>query len=149
VPLLGGNGAVSVEWKKFGIGLEFLPQIVGETIHLRVRPEVSAPDFANGVILNNFRIPLLTQRYADTEVELQDGQSFAIAGLLDHVDQNDKAAIPILSRIPIIGKLFQSKNQNDTRQELLVLITARLVQPLNPDQLPALPKIIKKDGGGR
>jgi len=148
VPLLGGNGAVSVEWKKFGIGLEFTPQIIGETIHLRVRPEVSAPDFANGVILNNFRIPLLTQRYADTEVELQDGQSFAIAGLLDHVDQNDKAAIPILSRIPIIGKLFQSKNQNDTRQELLVLITARLVQPLNADQLPVLPKI-KKDGGGR
>lgn len=140
----GGNGSVTVEYKKFGIGLEFTPFIDGDVIHLHVAPEVSAPDFANGVILKDVKLPLLNTRRAATDVELHDGQSFAIAGLLDQVRTEDKAAVPLLSKIPVIGRIFQSKSKGEDRKELLVLITAQLVQPLNPDQLPALPKIIKK-----
>ena len=74
-----------------------------------MRPEVSALDFNNGILLQGFRIPALTMRRAETEVELRDGQSFAVAGLLNNITQNDNAAIPILSQIPIIGNFFKSK----------------------------------------
>ncbi len=78
-----------MEYKEFGVRLKFKPTIAGDMIRLHVRPEVSALDFANGMTLSGFRIPALTTRYAETEVELRDGQSFAIAGLLDHIGQND------------------------------------------------------------
>ena len=100
---------------------------------------MSALDFANGVSLGGFRIPALTTRRATTDVELRDGQSFAIAGLLDNISQEDRAAIPILSKIPIIGYLFRSKAERAEQTELMVLITPRLVQPLDPDEVPPLP----------
>jgi len=81
----------------------------------------------------------LTTRRAETDVELRDGQSFAIAGLLDNTSQEDRSAIPILSRLPIIGALFKSKSQRAERTELMVLVTPRLVRPLNPDEVPPLP----------
>ena len=111
----------------------------GDIIRLKVRPEVSSLDFANGVTLSGFRIPALTTRRAETVVELGDGQSFAIAGLLDNVSQNDSSAIPFLSSIPIIGNLFKSKAKRSEQTELLVLITPRLVRPLDPDEVPPLP----------
>ncbi len=104
-----------------------------------MRPEVSTLDFNNGVTLGGFRIPALTTRRAETEVELRDGQSFAIAGLLDNISQTDTSAIPLLSKIPIIGKLFKSKAERATRTELMVLITPRLVRALDPDEVPPLP----------
>jgi pilus assembly protein CpaC len=140
VPVVSGaSGNVSVSWKEFGVRLKFVPTIAGDVIRLKVRPEVSALDFANGVTLGGFRIPALSTRYADTEVELRDGQSFAIAGLLNTVGQHDQAAIPYLSAIPVIGKLFQSKTKRSEATELMVLVTPRLVRPWNPDEVPPLP----------
>jgi pilus assembly protein CpaC len=148
VPFVTGNqGAVSVQWKEFGVRLQFTPTIAGDVIRLKVRPEVSALDFVNGITISGFRIPALTSRWAQTEVELRDGQSFAIAGLLNNIGQEDKAAIPILSQLPIIGAIFKSKAHREERTELMVLITPRLVRPLNPDEVPPLPTIIKKEGG--
>ncbi|HYN08003.1 MAG TPA: pilus assembly protein N-terminal domain-containing protein [Vicinamibacterales bacterium] len=147
VPIVSSNGSVNVTFKEFGVKLEFTPVIAGDVIRLAVRPEVSSLDFNNGVTISGFRIPALTSRWAQTEVELRDGQSFAIAGLLNNIGQEDRAAIPILSRLPIIGKIFTSKAARDDRTELMVLITPRLVRPLNPDEVPPLPTIIKKEGG--
>ncbi len=141
----GSTGNVNIQYKEFGVRLTFKPTIAGDVIRLHVRPEVSTLDFNNGVTLSGFRIPALSTRYAETEVELRDGQSFAIAGLLDTTSQNDSSAIPILSQIPIIGYLFKSKADREEQTELMVLITPRLVRPLNPDEVPPLPTI---DRGG-
>jgi pilus assembly protein CpaC len=144
VPVVqGATGTVTIEYKEFGIRLTFTPRIAGDVIRLKVAPEVSALDFANGVTLSGFRIPALTTRRAETDVELRDGQSFAIAGLLDNISQDDQAAIPILSKIPIIGYLFKSRAERAERTELMVLITPRLVRPLNPDEVPPLPTRIR------
>jgi len=144
VPVVqGANGSVSVQFKEFGIRLTFTPTIAGDVIRLKVAPEVSALDFANGVSLGGFRIPALTTRRAATDVELRDGQSFAIAGLLDNISQDDKAAIPLLSKLPIIGALFKSKAERQEQTELMVLITPRLVRPLDPDEVPPLPTRFK------
>ncbi len=140
VPFVAGtSGQVTVQFKEFGIRLNFTPTIAGDVIRLKVRPEVSTLDFNNGVTISGFRIPALTTRRAETEVELRDGQSFAIAGLLDNVSQTDSSNIPFLSSIPIIGTLFKSKAERATRTELMVLITPRLVRALDPDEVPPLP----------
>ena len=142
-----GNGAVNYAYKEFGVRLKFIPTIAGDVIRLHVRPEVSALDFANGITLQGFRIPALTTRYAETEVELRDGQSFAIAGLMDRTAQSDSSGVPWLSSIPIIGYLFKSQATREEKTELLVLITPRLVRPMNPDEVPPLPTITKPGGG--
>jgi pilus assembly protein CpaC len=142
VPVVQGNGAnsaVSVVFKEFGIRLTFRPTIAGDVIRLMVRPEVSSLDFGNGITLQGFRIPALSTRRAETNVELRDGQSFAIAGLLDNITQEDAAQVPILSAIPILGNLFKSKTERTERTELMVLITPRLVRALEPDEVPSLP----------
>jgi pilus assembly protein CpaC len=141
VPVVqGGNSnAVTIVYREYGIRLNFTPTIAGDFIRLHVRPEVSSLDFANGVTLGGFRIPALQTRRAETEVELRDGQSFAIAGLLNNVSQNDKQQIPIIGSLPIIGNLFKSKAFSQNRTELMVLITPRLVRPLDPDEVPQLP----------
>ncbi len=154
VPVVqGATGTVTVQFKEFGIRLTFTPIIAGDAIRLKVAPEVSALDFANGVSLGGFRIPALTTRRAATDVELRDGQSFAIAGLLDNISQEDKAAIPILSKLPVIGPLFKSKAERAEQTELMVLITPRLVKPLDPDEVPPLPtqfkQFMKPGGGGK
>lgn len=140
VPIVtGAAGTVSVLFKEFGIRLTFTPTIAGDVIRLKVAPEVSSLDFANGITLEGFRIPALTTRRASTVVELRDGQSFAIAGLLDNEQQHDAAAIPLLSKLPIIGPLFKSKGERQEQTELMVLITPRLVRALDPDEVPPLP----------
>src|SRR4029078_2837732 len=119
IPVVQGNsGSVTVAFREFGIRLSFTPTLAGHAIRLRVRPEVSSLDFANGITLSGFRIPALTTRRAETSVELRDGQSFAIAGLLDNISQNDKDAIPIMSRLPIIGPLFKSVSKRQEQTEL-------------------------------
>ncbi len=140
VPVVQGvTNAVTIEWKEFGVRLKFTPTIAGDTIRLKVEPEVSSLDFNNGITLQGFRIPSLITRRAQTDVELRDGQSFAIAGLLQNVTQEDGSAIPLLSSIPIIGNLFKSKADRKEQTELMVLITPQLVRPLEPDEVPALP----------
>ena len=141
VPIVTSLGQLTIQFKEFGVRLNFTPTIAGDLIRLKVRPEVSSLDFNNGITLEGFRIPSLQTRRAETEVELRDGQSFAVAGLIDNQAQIDTAALPILSQIPIIGHLFSSKADRKERTELLVLITPRLVRALNPDEVPPLPTL--------
>jgi pilus assembly protein CpaC len=142
VPIVqGATGTVSILFKEFGVRLNFRPTIAGDLIRLHVRPEVSSLDFNNGILLEGFRIPALTTRRAETEVELRDGQSFAIAGLIDNESQSDSADVPVLSQLPIIGNLFRSKAERKERTELIVIVTPRLVRPLNPDEVPPLPTL--------
>lgn len=137
VPVAQGlAGAVTVTYKEFGVRLTFTPQIAGDIIRLRVRPEVSALDFANGITLEGFRIPALSTRRAETQVELRDGQSFAIAGLLNNISQQDQMKVPGLGDVPIIGALFRSKGDRAERTELMVLVTPRLIRPLSPSGVP-------------
>ena len=135
----GATGTVTILFKEFGVRLTFLPTIAGDVIRLKVRPEVSSLDFNNGITVSGFRVPALITRRAETDVELRDGQTFAIAGLLNNISQEDTAAIPILSQIPIIGYLFKSRAERAEQTELMVLITPRLVRPLDPDEVPSLP----------
>ena len=137
----GVTNTISIAFKEFGVRLKFRPTIAGDLIRLHVAPEVSSLDFNNGILLDGFRIPAITARRAETEVELRDGQSFAIAGLIDNQAQVDQAALPILSQLPIIGNLFRSKADRKEQTELLVIVTPRLVRPLNPDEVPPLPTL--------
>jgi pilus assembly protein CpaC len=140
VPIVQGvSGQVTIMFKEFGVKLNFRPTIAGDVIRLKVRPEVSSLDFNNGITLEGFRVPALITRRAETDVELRDGQSFAIAGLLNNLTQNDGANVPFLSSIPIIGTLFKSNADRRERTELMVLVTPRLVHPLDPDEVPPLP----------
>jgi pilus assembly protein CpaC len=137
----GATNAVSIQYKEYGIRLNFRPTVAGDTIRIHVQPEVSTLDFPNGVVLNGFRVPALSTRRAETDVELRDGQSFAMAGLLNNLSQDDYQEVPGLSRLPIIGHLFKSKAERAEQTELLVLITPQLVRPLNPDEVPPLPTL--------
>lgn len=140
-PILQGNqgaNAVTIQFKEFGIRLNFVPEITNSgAIRLDVSPEVSQLDFANGLTVAGFRIPALLARRAHTVVELQDGQTFAIAGLVDNSIVENVSRVPFLGDIPILGELFKSRDLRQNRSELLVLVTPRIVQPLN--QQPALP----------
>jgi pilus assembly protein CpaC len=145
IPVVSGaSGNVSVEYKEYGVRLNFTPTVAGDTIRLHVRPEVSTLDFPNGILLSGFRIPALATRRAETDVELRDGQSFAIAGLLNNLSQDDHNEVPGLSRLPIIGHLFRSKAERAEQTELLVVITPQLVRPLNPDEVPPLPTLQRR-----
>jgi pilus assembly protein CpaC len=135
--------SITILFKEFGVRLRFKPTITPKgTIHLQVSPEVSALDFANGVRLSGFVVPSLITRRASTELELGDGQSFIIAGLMDNRVTNDMSKIPGIGDIPIIGNLFKSRNTNKTRTELMVFVTARLISPM--EQKPALPNMPQK-----
>ncbi len=139
IPLVTGLGQLSIQYKEFGVRLTFTPTIAGDVIRLKLRPEVSTLDFTNGILLSGFRIPALNTRRAETDVELRDGQSFAIAGLLNNLTQTDRQTIPWLSRVPIIGTLFKSRSVRAEQTELMVLVTPRLVRALDPDEVPTLP----------
>jgi pilus assembly protein CpaC len=142
VPVVNGaTGTVSIQFKEYGIRLNFRPTVAGDTIRIHVQPEVSTLDFPNGIVLSGFRIPALSTRRAETDVELRDGQSFAMAGLLNNLSQDDVQEIPGLARLPIVGHLFRSKSERAEQTELLVLITPQLVRPLNPDEVPPLPTL--------
>jgi pilus assembly protein CpaC len=145
VPVVQGvSNTVTVQYKEYGVRLNFRPTVAGDTIRLHVRPEVSTLDFPNGVVLQGFRIPALATRRAETEVELRDGQSFAIAGLLNNLSQDDANEVPGLARLPIIGHLFKSKSERAEQTELMVIITPQLVRPLNPDEVPPLPTLQRR-----
>ncbi len=122
---------VTVQFKKFGIQLGFTPTVTASgAIHLKVQPEVSALDFSNAVTLQGFLIPAVSVRRADTEVVLKDGESFAIAGLLDNRVTQVLNRVPGIGDIPIIGQLFRSRSVKKTQDELLVVITPRFVRPV-------------------
>ena len=139
-----GLNAVTITFKEFGVRLKFTPTILSDgTIRLKVAPEVSALDFANGLTVSGFAIPALSTRRAETEIELRDGQSFAIAGLIDSRTTENASKVPGLGNLPIIGYLFKSRSVNKTNTELLVMVTPKLVKPLAPGQVPTLPNFPK------
>jgi pilus assembly protein CpaC len=139
-----GNGvnAITIQFREFGVRLKFTPVIMPSgNIHLKVVPEVSTLDFANGLTISGFNVPALSTRRADTEFELQDGQSFVIAGLMDNRVTNINNKIPGLGDIPILGNFFKSKSTTKSNAELMVLCTVRRVSPsAQPPATPANPK---------
>lgn len=134
----GAAGSVGITFKEFGVRLRFTPQIARNgAIRLRLSPEVSTLDFANGLVISGFEVPSLRSRRADTEVELREGQHLAIAGLLDNESSRNLTKIPILGDIPILGELFKSRALRQRRTELVVVVTPSLV--MASDTAPALP----------
>lgn len=131
-------GGITVQFREFGIRLNFFPTITNSgAVRMRVAPEVSQLDFANALEVEGFRIPAISARRAETVVELREGQTFAIAGLLDSSLTRNVNKVPLLGDIPILGSLFRSKQIRQNRTELLVLVTPYLVQPTEAP--PALP----------
>ncbi|MFZ1745197.1 MAG: type II and III secretion system protein family protein [Nitrospirales bacterium] len=132
VPIPQQLGQVTIKYKEFGVGLKFTPTVLSEgRISVIVNPEVSELDFANGVQLNGFIVPALTTRRVKTVVELGDGQSFAIAGLLQDNIKETVSKYPFLGDIPVLGALFRSTSFQKNETELIVIVTPHLVKPLD------------------
>lgn len=130
-------GAVTIQFRPFGVRLDFTANIDQENIiRLHVAPEVSSLDFTNSITISGFTVPAISTRRAETELELKDGQSFGIAGLLDHRAQAQLSKIPGLADIPILGQLFRSKSINRSNAELLVLVTPHIVDPVHVESPP-------------
>ena len=132
IPIPQQLGQVTIKFKEFGVGLKFTPTVLSEgRISVIVNPEVSELDFANGIIVQGFQIPALTTRRVKTVVELGDGQSFAIAGLLQDNIKETVSKYPLLGDIPILGALFRSTSFQKNETELIVIVTPHLVKPLD------------------
>jgi pilus assembly protein CpaC len=130
---------VSIVFKEYGVRLNFKPTIIDEDhIRLELEPEVSTIDFNTGVKFDGFLIPGLLTRRAKTGIELRDGQSFALAGLLDNREIKTMSEVPLLSQIPILGNLFKSKSFQKNETELMFFVTAQIVKPVSPDDLPQM-----------
>ena len=149
---------MTVEYKEFGVRLTFTPTIAGDVIRLKVRPEVSTLDFANGITLSGFRIPRSRLAAPRPTSSFGTDSRSRLRVCSTTWRRTIGAAIPILGKIPIIGYLFQSKAERTERTELMVLITPRLVRPLDPDEVPPLPtfpgkfldeQCRRRDGGRR
>jgi pilus assembly protein CpaC len=147
IPVLqgGGNsGAVTIQFREFGVRLNFNPTITeNNTIKMYVKPEVSSLDFANALSFNGFTIPALSSRKMETNIELGEGQSFVIAGLIDNRVTETVSRIPGLASLPILGNLFRSKQLDRNNTELVVLVTPEITVPLQPGEpkpTPAFPR---------
>src|SRR5262249_1710383 len=133
----GGGTAVTIQYKEYGVRVNFKPTILDEQhIRLEIEPEVSTLDYNNAVRFNGFLIPALRTRRAKTGIELRDGQSFGIAGLLDNQETRSLAKVPVVSTVPILGNLFKSKSFQKSESELVFIVTAKITEPLNPDAIP-------------
>lgn len=136
----GGFPTTTIEFKKFGVELAFVPTVLSRgMINIRVEPSVSELDFTNAVTIGGTRIPALTKRDARTTVELRDGQSFAIAGLLQTRSTRDVSQLPWIGSVPVIGALFRSSSYLQNETDLVIIITPRLVAPAIPGQRLASP----------
>ena len=147
VPVLQGgsnSGSVTIQFREFGIRLLFTPQTTANnTIKLALRQEVSTLDFANAVTLQGFLIPALSTRRAETNVELAEGQTFVVAGLMDNRETDALSKIPVISSIPVLGALFKSKIERKSSTELVMLVTPEVTEPLGPNDpkpTPYFPK---------
>jgi pilus assembly protein CpaC len=143
IPVLQGganSGAVTVQFREFGIKLIFTPIITeNRTIKMHLKQEVSQLDFADGVTISGFTIPALSTRRAETDVEMGEGQSFVIAGLVSNQETDTYSKIPILGSLPIFGSLFKSRDEKKSRTDLIVLVTPEVTVPLNStDPVPNL-----------
>jgi pilus assembly protein CpaC len=137
VPVPQALGTTTILFKKFGVGLNFTPTVLGgNVISMRVSPEVSELDFRNAIVLNGFIVPAITTRRASTVVELRDGQSFAIAGLIRSAVRERLSKYPVLGDVPILGTLFRSSEFQKSETELIILVTPRLVKPIDGESTP-------------
>ena len=135
-----GFPTVTIEFKKFGVELAFVPTVLSRgVINLRVEPSVSELDFANAVTIAGTTVPALTRRDARTTVELRDGQSFAIAGLLQTRNRQDVSQVPWIGSVPVLGTLFRSSSYQQEETDLVIIVTPRLVAPAVPGQQLASP----------
>ncbi len=146
VPVVqGGTGnstAITIVFRPYGIKVEFTPTVNGDgSIHLKVAPEVSTLDYANGVTISGFAIPALSTQRAETEVEIKDGQSFIVSGLLDHRVTDSVSKVPGFGDIPLLGQAFRSKSFQHSVVELVVMVTAKVVDPLTDATPPVEPKL--------
>lgn len=134
-PVAGALGQISVEFKKFGVGLGFTPTVLANgVISLKIEPEVSQIDTTTTVQTPAGPVPSIVVRRASTQVELRDGQSFAIAGLMQSTTQDHADQLPWLGGVPVIGSLFRSTAFNRNETELAIIVTPHLVQPARPGQ---------------
>ncbi len=144
VPTLQSSmtSAVTIQWREFGIKIDFVPAVTPRgTIRLKVSPEVSSLDYANAVTLSGFTVPAISTRRVQTEIELQDGQSFAIAGLLDNRTAELLSKVPGLGDIPLLGKIFQSRSISRNNTELLIVVTPEVVYPAPANVQIATPEM--------
>ena len=141
VPQSGsGNGTVTIEYKRFGVQLGVAATVLDdERIILKVNPEVSELDYTNALVVQGFRVPALRTRSTRTTIELGDGQSFVLAGLMYSASGNIEDRIPGIGELPIIGSFFKRTQNSRERQELIIVATPRLVSPMEPGQVPKLP----------
>jgi len=142
IPNTTTNGfpTVTIDYKKFGVELAFVPTVLSRgVINLRVEPSVSELDFTNAVTIQGTVIPALTRRDARTTVELRDGQSFAIAGLLQTRNREDVSQLPWIGSVPVLGTLFRSSSYQQEETDLVIIVTPRLVVPAAPGQQLASP----------
>jgi pilus assembly protein CpaC len=131
----GGFAGITIQFKEFGVRLNFTPTLTPDgLIHLKVKPEVSSLDFTNALTLQGFVIPALATNRVESEMNLTDGQSFAIAGLMDNRVTEQLQKIPWIGDIPVLGKLFQSRTLNKSKNELVVVVTPHIVHPLPVDK---------------
>jgi pilus assembly protein CpaC len=137
VPILqgGGNaGAVTIQFREFGIRLRFTPVVTeNKTIKLHLAQEVSSIDTSNGITFNGFSIPALSTRRAESDVELGEGQSFVVAGLLDNRESESFTKLPFLGDIPVLGNFFKSRGEKRSRTDLVLIVTPEVTQPLGPN----------------
>ncbi len=139
-PVGADNGQITIEFKKFGVGLSFSPTVLPDgVINIEIEPEVSQLDPTNTLRLNGFDIPSLIVRRAHTTVELRDGQSFAIAGLLQTNNTKARSQLPWIGDVPVLGALFSSSSYQKEQTDLVIIITPRLVEPAAPGQRLATP----------
>jgi pilus assembly protein CpaC len=140
IPVASNLGQVSVEFKKYGVGLAFTPTVLGDgLINLKIEPEVSQIDPTTTIQLNGINIPALIVRRANTTVELRDGQSFAIAGLLQSINTSDQNQLPWLADVPILGALARSAAYQKKETDLVIIVTPRLVRPARPGDVLRTP----------
>jgi hypothetical protein len=136
IPLSQGNGSVSIEYKPYGVGLTVSPTVLDDQrIVLKVAPESSELDYANAVTLQSVAVPAITTRRADTTVELGDGESFVIGGLVSQATVSSVNRVPLLSQIPVLGTLFKRQEFSRKERELVIVVTPRLVRPFAQGQL--------------
>ena len=136
--------SISIMFKEYGIRLHFTPTVLGgDLINLKVKPEVSSLDFTNAIVLDGFRLPALTTRRADTEVELQDGQTFAIAGLMNNQLNSTIQKIPGIGDIPVLGYLFKSRAYQKNETELVVMVTPTIVRRGSTGVSAGLPSLVE------
>jgi pilus assembly protein CpaC len=137
-----GYGAVTIQFKPYGVKLEFVGTVQDDnTIRLKVKPEVSSLDYTNSVTISGFTMPAIQTRRAETEIELKNGQTFGIAGLLDDRTIVQLSKIPWIGDVPILGELFKSRNVNRTNTELLVLVTPTIVDPITEKTSATTPQV--------